>query len=115
MSTIPTEDPKAFEKWAMNTWKTKDDLLEHFAKNGRFPADPSAVVEVKGPAVDADGAQMTRIPGSGTKNGYLETEVRLQNNWEVGQIFVVPAALWAAWRVYLRAKEVSTIAGFALR
>ncbi len=72
ISSIPLRDTKAFETWLLDRWKEKDALLEQFYDTGRFPADGSSK-DVKG--------------------GYIETEVKLRNWLEVGQIFVVLGAM----------------------
>ena len=37
MSSIPMDDPKAFEAWLLERWREKDDILEQFMQSGRFP------------------------------------------------------------------------------
>ena len=39
VSDIPVDDLKAFEAWLKGQWQIKEDLLEGFVQNGRFPAD----------------------------------------------------------------------------
>jgi len=73
VSSIPVKDADGFSEWLLARWKEKDELLETFYNTGRFPVD----------AVQ-DGAK---------DGGYIETEVRLQRWVEIGQIFVVLAAL----------------------
>lgn len=77
ISDIPINDPKQFESWLVDQWRTKDDLIEHYIQNGRFPAD--------------DGQDP---PSAHAKKGagFIETEVKLAHTYEVGQIFVVLAA-----------------------
>jgi lysocardiolipin and lysophospholipid acyltransferase len=70
VSSIPINDPVAFEQWVLARWKEKDELLETFYNTGRFPAD----IDQKA-------------------GGYIETEVRLKSRLEIGQIFVVLATL----------------------
>ena len=82
-SSIPTKDPKAFETWVLDRWKEKDALLEQFYNTGRFPSDE-------------------------TKDGYIETEVRLQSWLEVGQIFVVLGALALVANVLAKLWEMMT-------
>jgi hypothetical protein len=38
ISSIPLEDPKAFDIWLRNRWTEKDHYLEHFSRTGKFPA-----------------------------------------------------------------------------
>jgi len=75
VSSIPVDDPKAFEVWLKNVWLEKEDLLEYFSKNGRFPADDG-----QGPEGGPKGA------------GFIETKVRLTHWWEISQIFVAMGA-----------------------
>ncbi|KAK5083074.1 hypothetical protein LTR05_006956 [Lithohypha guttulata] len=42
---LPLDDQKAFEKWILNCWREKDDLLETFYNTGRFPADEDSQAE----------------------------------------------------------------------
>ncbi|KAF2114906.1 acyltransferase-domain-containing protein [Lophiotrema nucula] len=77
---IPLDDAKEFEAWLLKRWREKDDLLEHYVQNGRFPAD-----EGTSPAIN--GAK----PLKGA--GHIETEVRTQNPFEFLQIFVPTATL----------------------
>ena len=85
LSDIPVDNPKAFEAWVMKVWREKDELLEHYAQNGRFPPN----------AEDNDNDSKTSIPNGSAKDGsgWIETEVRLASWVEVGQIFVVLATL----------------------
>lgn len=72
ISDIPTHDHKAMEEWTLKLWREKDELLEHYQKTGRLPADPSAV----------------RIEGQDTTgDGYIETEVMPASHLEILQIF----------------------------
>lgn len=73
---IPLDDHDTFDLWIRERWHEKDVLLNEFLATGRFPATPHAV---KG-HVD-----------SITKEGHIETEVKLAHWWEVGNIFVVLA------------------------
>ena len=78
VSSIPVDDPQAFELWLKNVWLEKENLLEYFSKNGRFPADDGR--DPEGGSSASKGA------------GFIETEVRLTHWWEIGQIFVIMAA-----------------------
>ncbi len=84
MASIPLDDPKAFEAWLKERWDEKELLLEHYMRNGRFPAD--------------EGHESNRELANGAASGkvvkgagYIETEVKLAHWFEVGQIFVVLA------------------------
>jgi len=96
MSSIPMDNTKEFEKWVLQRWVEKDQLLEYFVQTGRFPAD-----DEEGPSVD--GSQ--KIKGV----GYIETEVRTKNPLEFLQIFLPLGALllvlnvvWKIWRMFIR-------------
>lgn len=72
ISSIPLDDPKAFEQWLMDRWREKDKLLEEFYATGSFPAAKDVS---KGPGAD--------------QSRYYETEVKLGHWFEIVQIFVV--------------------------
>lgn len=76
-SDIPINNAKGFETWLMGQWRIKDDLIEHYIQNGRFPADEGQ----NSSSVDAKKGA-----------GFIETEVKLAHAYEAGQIFVVLAA-----------------------
>lgn len=86
VSSIPIDDLGQFEVWLKGQWQIKEDLLEGYARNGRFPADDGH---------DSDGEPaLNGNPGSKVSQGagYIETKVKLANTYEIGQIFVVLAA-----------------------
>jgi len=93
VSTIPVGDPKAFDDWLRERWQEKDDLLQYFTENGRFPADEEAVLGVEG-----DGN-----PDITKEKGYVNTEVRPRGLWEVLQIWLPAALLFTLLRRILRA------------
>jgi 1-acyl-sn-glycerol-3-phosphate acyltransferase len=61
ISSIPIDDPNAFDLWLRAHWTAKDKLLEGFVRTGRFPADTGA--------------------------GIIETEVKAVRWYEFMQIF----------------------------
>jgi 1-acyl-sn-glycerol-3-phosphate acyltransferase len=61
ISSIPIDDPNAFDLWLRAHWTAKDKLLEGFIRTGRFPADTGA--------------------------GIIETEVKAVRWYEFMQIF----------------------------
>ena len=89
VSSIPIDDPKAFEAWIHGQWEIKEALLEGYAQNGRFPADDGQHPE-KGP--EEVGAKVKVVKGP----GFIETRVRLIHWYELGLIFVVPLLLGGA-------------------
>ena len=97
---IPTHDDKVFADWLLARWREKDDLLEHYLENGRFPADAGTSPSLNG-AKPLKGA------------GWIETEVRPKNPLEVFQILVPVAAfalvinvLLKFWNMFLRILHV---------
>jgi Acyltransferase/Acyltransferase C-terminus len=61
ISSIPIDDPKAFDLWLRTHWAAKDKLLEGFVRTGRFPAE--------------------------TGTGFIETELKAVRWYEFMQIF----------------------------
>jgi hypothetical protein len=76
VSDIPVDDAEKFGAWVTARWQEKEQLLEQYFRTGLFPADEASV------------------PATGTsKAGYVDTQVKLRSWYEVGQLFVVPAAV----------------------
>ncbi|KAF2733531.1 hypothetical protein EJ04DRAFT_513173 [Polyplosphaeria fusca] len=86
---MPLDDAKAFEQWLLQRWREKDDLMEDYIVNGRFPAD-----EGESPAIN--GAKPLRGAG------YIETEIRTAHPLEFLQIFVPVTALGLLINVVLK-------------
>jgi lysocardiolipin and lysophospholipid acyltransferase len=84
-SSIPLEDPKAFEAWIMGVWREKEALLDYFYKHGRFPANESAVT--------SEPAAEVPLPKQMSAKSHIETEIKLSRWVEVAQIFIVLAAV----------------------
>lgn len=78
--SIPVDDDKAFDSWLRARWIEKDQLLEHYQKTGRFPAD-TGVDELP------DGRKRRGA-------GYIETEIKPNKWYEYLQIFA-PVGLLA--------------------
>lgn len=78
--SIPADDDRAFDNWLRARWIEKDQLLEHYQKTGRFPAD-TGVDELP------DGRKRRGA-------GYIETEIKPNNWYEYLQIFA-PVGLLA--------------------
>ena len=87
VSSIPVDDPKAFEKWVKDRWLEKEDLLEGYIQNGRFPADEGT--DSNGLDIANDGSSQVVAQGA----GFIETEVRLVKWYEIAQIFIVLATV----------------------
>ncbi|MCJ1249316.1 hypothetical protein MMC30_006539 [Trapelia coarctata] len=80
VSSIPLNDPKAFELWLRARWMEKDALIDMYLRTGRFPAD-------QGVDKTADG---TTRRGA----GYIETEIKAFHWYEFLQVFA-PIGLFA--------------------
>ena len=91
IADIPIHDEKVFGDWLLQRWREKDDLIEHYLDNGRFPAD-----EGTSPASDDGSAE----PLKGA--GYIETEVKPTNPFEFLQIFAPVAAFALLVNVVLK-------------
>ncbi|KAK5199280.1 hypothetical protein LTR47_006942 [Exophiala xenobiotica] len=87
VASIPLTDAKEFEEWLMDRWREKDAMLERWYDTGRFPADAESADVAKGISRD----------------GYIETEITLNNWMEIGQIFVVLASAALVVNVTLKA------------
>ncbi|KAL8642091.1 MAG: hypothetical protein Q9228_001176 [Teloschistes exilis] len=78
--SIPVDNDRAFDNWLRARWIEKDQLLDHYQKTGRFPADTG----------------VSKLP-SGKKQrgaGYIETEIKPNKWYEYLQIFA-PVGLLA--------------------
>ncbi|KAM3475309.1 hypothetical protein MY5147_003798 [Beauveria neobassiana] len=73
LDDIPLHDPNEFEVWLRNEWYKKDELMEIYLKEGRFPS----------------------ITDSATP--YVETEVRTRSPFEIFQVFSVVGIIWLMW------------------
>lgn len=88
VSTIPLDDAQEFELWLRKRWTEKEAFLEGYLQTGRFPADESNDAN-EDTAVDSNG-NTKYAQGA----GFIETEVKLEHWYEIGQIFVVPLTLF---------------------
>lgn len=73
LSSIPIDDPVAFEVWLRARWMEKDSLIEAYYRHGRFPADR--------------GAHKTREGKIIRGTGHIETEIKSNYWYEFLQIF----------------------------
>jgi hypothetical protein len=80
ISSIPLDDEKVFSDWVLARWREKDDLLQYFVENNRFPADEGVTPNVNGGKP---------IKGA----GWVETEVRPVKWGEWVQVFIPVTAL----------------------
>ena len=87
VSEIPTGDQKAMEAWILDRWQEKDEMLDHYLREGRFPAE----------------ADVVKVNGVGKpKENYVETEVRPANPLEFFQIFVPVLATAFVGRILVK-------------
>ena len=86
VSSIPIDDFSQFEAWLKGQWQIKENLLEGYVRNGRFPADDGHDSEGEPTLNGNPGSQVSKGAG------FIETKVKLANTYEIGQIFVVLAA-----------------------
>jgi len=77
VTDIPLDSSEHFDTWLQQIWKEKDALMEQYLTTGRFPAN----------AEETGGIAFT----GERKEGFVETEVKLHNWWEVGKTFTVVA------------------------
>lgn len=94
---IPLDDAEKFELWLRERWYEKDSFIEHFLVTGRFPAAKEAT---------------NGVPAGKGNDDFIETEVKLNNILEVGNIFVVLASaalvanlLAKVWNAVLHGKQ----------
>lgn len=83
ISTIPLDNAQEFELWLRQRWVEKEALLEGYLQTGRFPADDCQEMDLKPIINGYDNAKNIESAG------IIETEVRLERWYEIGQIFVV--------------------------
>jgi 1-acyl-sn-glycerol-3-phosphate acyltransferase len=81
---IPLGDEKVFADWLVQRWREKDDLLQYYIENGKFPADEG---------VDGDGRKGA---------GWIETEVRPVRWGEWIQVFIPIGAVALVVNVVLK-------------
>ncbi|KAJ8114053.1 hypothetical protein OPT61_g3958 [Boeremia exigua] len=95
IADIPLHDEAVFADWLLARWREKDDLLQYYIENNRFPADDGVGVDDKG----------TQVKGA----GWIETEVRPARAWEWIQVLVPVGAVALLINVVLK------MAGMVLR
>jgi hypothetical protein len=93
IAAIPLHDEKLFGDWVLARWREKDDLLQYFVENNRFPADEGVSPNVNG--------------GSPVRGaGWIETEVRPAQWGEWIQVFIPTAALVLVVNVVLKMLDI---------
>lgn len=82
IADLPVDDHDAMFTWIMDRWREKDDLIEAFMREGKFPANTAAVHIEDGPVDEL-------------KTPYINAQVQSRNQFEFLQIFtpVFAAAL----------------------
>ena len=80
ISTIPLDDINVFDIWLRARWAEKDAFMEHYMQTGRFPAD--------------EGVDQTPEGETRRGAGYIETQVKPYNWYEILQVFA-PVATFA--------------------
>jgi lysocardiolipin and lysophospholipid acyltransferase len=93
IADIPLDDEKEFSDWLLARWREKDDLLQYYVENNRFPAD-------EGVTPNVNGGQP--IKGA----GWIETEVRPVKWAEWVQVFIPTAALALVINVFVKMANV---------
>ena len=97
---IPIESKEALQVWLEARWQEKDDLLDAFYREGRFPGDPAAIAS----------ASASAAPAGTEKNApAIMTEVRPRMALEWVQMFMPVAA--AAVVVRIGFQMVSRLTG----
>ncbi len=97
ISSIPVDNPKAFDVWLRNRWTEKDHYLEHFARTGTFPADKPW--EIKTNQSYAGKRKTTRSAPR------IATEVKPANLREFMAIFAPVTAFITALMLFYGASE----------
>jgi len=90
---MPLDDPDKFDLWLRERWYEKDALMEQYISTGRFPANKAVT----------NGTTKS----SGKDEDFIETEVKLGNWWEVGNIFVVLATFALIFNLLARVWTVA--------
>ncbi|KAL7266273.1 hypothetical protein RUND412_011188 [Rhizina undulata] len=98
VSSIPISGTAEFESWLRQRWIEKDELLEYYIQNGRFPEDEDDFMTPNGQGVNDDGLISRKKSDITSRNmpdekwqGSIETEVKLEHWWEVFDVFGVIA------------------------
>jgi len=81
ISSIPLHSSEEFDLWVRERWTEKDQLLEEYLVNGRFPGTGTFSIERQ----ELRGEKAAKE----ARTSYIETEVRPQHWWEVANIFIV--------------------------
>lgn len=91
IADMPLNDEKLFSDWVLARWREKDDLIQYFVENNRFPAD-EGVSDVGG----------KEVKGA----GWIETEVRPVKWAEWVQVYIPIGALALVVNVILKMVDI---------
>ncbi|KAF3922243.1 hypothetical protein ABW20_dc0101822 [Dactylellina cionopaga] len=87
ISEIPYNDTPKFEKWMRDRWYEKDELMEAYMQNGRFPGEEEEIEVLSNGGIEKSGKKI------GTKKlakgNVIETEVKLRSWLENPRIYAV--------------------------
>jgi lysocardiolipin and lysophospholipid acyltransferase len=67
VSSIPSSDAQAFDKWLNDRWIEKDDLIEYYKKNGHFPFVSTGTKQLNGGNSSVDSSQQVVVKRAGPK------------------------------------------------
>ncbi|PSK54140.1 hypothetical protein B9Z65_7946 [Elsinoe australis] len=95
VADMPVHDKEAMEKWVMERWREKDELLEQHHRTGRFPSDVEAIT----------------IENKKVEDPFIETEVRPKHPIEFLQIFVPVTAVALICNVLIKLLDFVTTGG----
>ena len=87
IAEIPFDDKDAMHEWVMRRWREKDDLVEAFLREGKFPADAEAV--------RIEGAPQEKA----FRSAYINTEVRPRSPLEFLAMFMPVLAAGLVGRI----------------
>lgn len=111
IADMPLHDQDAFDLWLRERWSEKDSYIEYFLNNGQFPANKAALKDNRSALKDITNGSTLVNPGT-TKEGHIETQVKLAHWWEIGNIFVILASAGLianlgakAWNLAIYGKE----------
>jgi len=90
ISELPVQDHDKMHDWLLQRWREKDDLLEAFNKDGKFPADARAV-QIEGGPQEKE-----------WKTPYINTEVKPRSPLEFLSMFVPVTAAALVGRVMVQ-------------
>lgn len=94
---IPVNDPDAFDKWLLDRWREKDEMLEQYLQTGRFPADDGEDESPNGATKSIKGA------------GYIEAPIRAKYPFEFLQIYIPIGLVWLILRLIRQSLHIALV------